>query len=168
MTENVNHPAHYGGEDNPYETIKVIESMGIGYEFCVGNAVKYLMRAGLKNDAAEDLDKAAWYCARAAKNSREDQERTYESHKKALSTELVQADDSPSGTERLKEAIDRLESQERHPAGKIHITPAESYQFPLPVNPPTCNGCLGTSGNHSCGAASEWKTEYTKWSGRPE
>jgi hypothetical protein len=68
MTDNVNHPGHYGGEDNPYETIKVIESMGLGYAFCVGNALKYLMRAGKKGDAAEDLQKASWYAARAASN----------------------------------------------------------------------------------------------------
>lgn len=110
--ETVNHPPHYGGEDNPYETIKVIEAMGIGYEFCVGNAVKYLMRAGLKNDAHEDLEKAAWYCNRAAKNSREDQERTYESHAKALAPEHVEVE----GSERLQEAIERLEAKDRHPA----------------------------------------------------
>lgn len=64
--ERVNHPAHYGGEDNPYETIKIIESLGIGYEFCVGNVIKYLMRAGKKtDDPVEDLDKADWYLNRA-------------------------------------------------------------------------------------------------------
>lgn len=64
--EQVNHPAHYGGEDNPYETIKIIESMGIGYEFCLGNVIKYVMRAGRKtDDPAEDLDKADWYLNRA-------------------------------------------------------------------------------------------------------
>lgn len=66
MAETVNHPGYYGGEENPCETIKVIESMGIGYSFCLGNAVKYLMRAGLKTaDPAEDLRKAAWYVDRA-------------------------------------------------------------------------------------------------------
>ena len=32
--------------------------------FCVGNAVKYLWRAGLKGDALEDLRKARWYVDR--------------------------------------------------------------------------------------------------------
>lgn len=60
MTDNVNHPAHYGGEDNPYEAIKVIEEWGLG--FCLGNAVKYISRAGKKdpNKEIEDLQKAAW------------------------------------------------------------------------------------------------------------
>lgn len=57
---NVNHPSHYGG-DTVYETIKVIEAWGLGFH--IGNAVKYLSRAG-KKDAAkelEDLKKAVWY-----------------------------------------------------------------------------------------------------------
>lgn len=61
MTETVNHPAHYGGEDNPYEAIKVIEAWELG--FCLGNTVKYIARAGKKVnvDALEDLKKACWY-----------------------------------------------------------------------------------------------------------
>ena len=64
MNENVNHPAHYGGADNPYEAIKVIEAWGLG--FCLGNAVKYISRAGKKDPAkeTEDLEKAVWYLQR--------------------------------------------------------------------------------------------------------
>lgn len=47
MSDNVNHPSHYGGEDNPYEAIKVIEAWNLG--FCLGNAVKYISRAGKKD-----------------------------------------------------------------------------------------------------------------------
>lgn len=61
-TEAVDHPAHYGGADNPYEAIKVIEAWGLG--FCLGNPVKYLARAGKKGAALEDLKKAAWYLNR--------------------------------------------------------------------------------------------------------
>lgn len=57
--EAVNHPAHYGGADNPYEAIKVIDAWGLG--FCLGNAVKYIARAGKKDDRLEDLKKARWY-----------------------------------------------------------------------------------------------------------
>lgn len=60
--DSVNHPAHYGGGDNPYEAIKVIEAWGLG--FCLGNAVKYIARAGKKGDALEDLKKARWYLDR--------------------------------------------------------------------------------------------------------
>lgn len=59
MSETVDHPAHYGGEQNPYEAIKVIEAWELG--FCLGNAVKYIVRAGKKGDALEDLRKARWY-----------------------------------------------------------------------------------------------------------
>ena len=64
MSEKVNHPAHYGGEDNPYEAIKVIEAWHLG--FCLGNTLKYICRAGRKVGEAEiqELEKAAWYLAR--------------------------------------------------------------------------------------------------------
>ena len=61
MTDNVDHPSHYGGKDNPYETIKVIDSWGL--DFCLGNAVKYISRAGKKDKDKhiEDLRKAIFY-----------------------------------------------------------------------------------------------------------
>lgn len=61
--EAVDHPAHYGGRDNLYEAIKVIEAWSLG--FCLGNTVKYISRAGKKKGAPlEDLKKAAWYLNR--------------------------------------------------------------------------------------------------------
>lgn len=62
MAEAVNHPAHYGGAESPYEAIKVIEAWELG--FCLGNTVKYISRAGKKSAALEDLRKAAWYLQR--------------------------------------------------------------------------------------------------------
>lgn len=67
MSEAVNHPAHYGGADNPYEAIKVIEAWGLG--FCLGNVVKYISRAEKKGATVEDLRKAAWYLQREIENS---------------------------------------------------------------------------------------------------
>ena len=60
--EAVNHPAHYGGADDPYEAIKVIEAWDLGFN--LGNCVKYVARAGKKGDRREDLKKAAWYLNR--------------------------------------------------------------------------------------------------------
>jgi hypothetical protein len=62
--EQVDHPRHYGGADNPYEAIKVIEAWELGFR--LGNAVKYISRAGKKPDASTlvDLRKAAWYLNR--------------------------------------------------------------------------------------------------------
>lgn len=57
----VDHPAHYGG-DSTYEAIKVIEAWNLG--FSLGNAVKYIARAGKKGSALEDLQKARWYLDR--------------------------------------------------------------------------------------------------------
>ena len=63
MAESVNHPEHYGG-DTTYEAIKVIEVWKL--DFCLGNTVKYISRAGKKDKQKEleDLKKAAWYLAR--------------------------------------------------------------------------------------------------------
>ena len=57
----VDHPSHYGGKDNPYEAIKVIRAWDAN--FAIGNALKYLSRAGKKdpNKTIEDLEKACWY-----------------------------------------------------------------------------------------------------------
>ena len=56
----VNSPPHYtaGG----VETIDFIEAKNLNYN--LGNAVKYITRAGLKGDRAEDLQKAKWYIER--------------------------------------------------------------------------------------------------------
>lgn len=60
--DNVNHPQHYteGFACRPVECIDITR----GLPFCMGNAFKYVWRAGKKGDAAkakEDLDKARWY-----------------------------------------------------------------------------------------------------------
>ena len=60
MTDPVNHPKHYTSHPSGIECIQVTEHMS----FCIGNAVKYLWRADLKNDAIEDLEKARWYIER--------------------------------------------------------------------------------------------------------
>ncbi len=64
--EMIDHPAHYGGKDDPYEHIKVLEDKGWNYH--IGNATKYLWRAGKKgNDPKkeiEDLKKSIWYTQR--------------------------------------------------------------------------------------------------------
>ena len=66
--EMVNHPAHYGGEDNVYEVIKVIEAWEL--DFHLGNTVKYISRAGKKGTDKElqDLKKALWYLQRKIDN----------------------------------------------------------------------------------------------------
>lgn len=58
----VNHPSHY--TDGKIEVIDYIEDKGLG--FCLGNAVKYISRAGKKDQSkeVEDLQKAAWYIQR--------------------------------------------------------------------------------------------------------
>ena len=62
--EPINHPAHYGGEDEPYEAIKVIEAWNLGFN--TGNTIKYIARAGRKPGTSyvTDLKKAAFYLQR--------------------------------------------------------------------------------------------------------
>lgn len=58
MAEQVDHPDHYGGADNPYEAIKIIEALGLG--FSDGNVIKYIVRWREKG-GVDDLKKALWY-----------------------------------------------------------------------------------------------------------
>lgn len=59
---NVDHPSYYAG--NKIEVINFIEDHEL--DFCLGNSVKYICRAGKKNPNAEieDLEKAKWYLQR--------------------------------------------------------------------------------------------------------
>ena len=62
MSDMVNHPEHY--MDGGIETIDFIEAKKLPYH--LGNAVKYVSRAGKKNPekTIEDLQKAIWYINR--------------------------------------------------------------------------------------------------------
>ncbi len=66
MNDPINHPAHY--TDGAIEVIDYIEDKRLGYH--LGNAVKYISRAGKKDPAktVEDLQKAVWYINRHIAN----------------------------------------------------------------------------------------------------
>ena len=71
--EMVNHPSHYGGGDNPYEAIKVIEAWEANFN--IGTVLRYLCRCGKKTIGGsaeemrlEDLKKAKWYLEREINN----------------------------------------------------------------------------------------------------
>jgi hypothetical protein len=65
VNDSVNHPSHYTSHPSGIECIEITRH----YCFSIGNAIKYLWRAGLKKDAGledrqkeiEDLKKAIWY-----------------------------------------------------------------------------------------------------------
>jgi hypothetical protein len=57
--ETVDHPPHYGGKDNPFEAIRVIDAWQLG--FALGNVVKYIARHRHKGNPVEDLKKARLY-----------------------------------------------------------------------------------------------------------
>lgn len=70
--DNVNHPQHYCNHPSGIECIQITEH----YDFCIGNAIKYLWRNGLKKEQGlsnkekqiEDLEKAIWYINREIEN----------------------------------------------------------------------------------------------------
>lgn len=57
----MNNQLHYGGASNPFEPIKIIDYYGLN--FSMGNALKYILRAGYKpgEPKAKDLRKAIDY-----------------------------------------------------------------------------------------------------------
>lgn len=58
--DKINHPSHY--TFGKYEVIDYIEDKGFGFH--LGNVIKYVSRAGRKEDELEDLKKAKWYLDR--------------------------------------------------------------------------------------------------------
>ena len=60
MHDPVNKPKHYTSHPSGIDCIQITEHMG----FNLGNAIKYIWRADLKNDSMEDLRKAEWYIRR--------------------------------------------------------------------------------------------------------
>ena len=67
----VDHPSHYV-EGRKYEPIDVIEDWNLGFH--LGNTVKYIARAGRKDDIVQDLEKARWYLDRKIKCLKESRE----------------------------------------------------------------------------------------------
>jgi len=64
----VNHPPHYKNHPSGVECIQITEHMN----FCLGNAIKYIWRAGEKEgtDEIQDLEKAVWYVRREIERRR--------------------------------------------------------------------------------------------------
>ena len=78
MPDNVNHPKHY--TSGKYEVIDFIEDKTFGY--CLGNAIKYISRAGKKDPSkeVEDLRKAIWYINRRKKQVETVRDNKYSFH----------------------------------------------------------------------------------------
>jgi hypothetical protein len=60
LMDPVNHPTHYTGHPSGVECITITEH----FNFCRGNAIKYIWRAGQKMGTIQDLKKAVWYLNR--------------------------------------------------------------------------------------------------------
>lgn len=67
---NVNHPDHYNQHPSGVECIDIVRH----YNFNLGNVIKYVWRAGLKDGepTIQDLEKAAWYLQDEIKRRKEE------------------------------------------------------------------------------------------------
>lgn len=65
----VNHPPHYKQHPSGVECIQITEH----FNFCLGNAIKYLWRASHKGATLEDLRKSRWYLEREIQRLEADQ-----------------------------------------------------------------------------------------------
>ena len=73
MQDIVNNPKHYTSHPSGIDCIQITEHMS----FNLGNAIKYIWRSDLKNDAIEDLSKALWYIQREIDKRKKEQVDSY-------------------------------------------------------------------------------------------
>lgn len=66
MSDQVNHPRHYNWHPSGVEVIQITEHLN----FCMGNAIKYILRCDHKGRPLEDLEKAKWYIDREIERRR--------------------------------------------------------------------------------------------------
>lgn len=58
-TSTLSRPAHYGGEGNPFEAIKIIHHYNLNFN--LGNIIKYTLRCGKKDESIKELEKIKQY-----------------------------------------------------------------------------------------------------------
>ena len=87
--DKINHPHHYC-HGRKYEPIEVIDDWELGFN--LGNALKYISRAGRKGDGVEDLKKAAFYIDREIGRNESPFTSSYEEVIEALASEASEWD----------------------------------------------------------------------------
>jgi hypothetical protein len=125
MSEAVNHPQHY--QANGIEVIEMIEALGFGEGFCIGNAIKYAGRAGKKDSTkyVEDLEKAVWYLKRRIETAQAERD----------GRETVRPNDmNPRPFPSLTDHTAKLIEEERRKASSAMRA---STSFPPAPEPPT-------------------------------
>ena len=81
-------PTHYKSHPSGVECVTIAEH----FNFCLGNALKYLWRAGLKDSKIQDLKKAAWYLNREIQRLET---------RDAVECEMTKKSPSPDGPSRV-------------------------------------------------------------------
>lgn len=109
----VNHPKHYVNHPSGVECITITEA----FNFCLGNAIKYIWRAGLKGDAKQDLEKARWYVDREIQRLSADDEAMgpweHVGHTSDEGFDKLEADGGRLYTASLRPYLDKLKDSAR-------------------------------------------------------
>jgi hypothetical protein len=126
----VNKPSHYT-EGRKFETIEVIEDWDLG--FCLGNAVKYISRAGRKVNLVEDLKKARWYIDRQLAALEEQPEQPADIYDQVCQFLTEEEEDAWAHIAR---------NQDSDVLWDPTLGPIEEDNFEYVVNPWTVNGSL--------------------------
>lgn len=136
MSENeqINHPSHYGGKDNIYEVIKVIEAWGLSYSFCLGNVLKYIGRAGKKGDYLDQLKKAKWYLDREVARLEADGLSSTVDETTDVPKEVWDSISAKIGDSAGKLCVDNKSEQGEQPVVKIYRN--HDYSIYCVVTPP--------------------------------
>lgn len=124
MGDSVNHPDHYNAHP-VCEAIDICEHL----PFSLGNAIKYLWRAGMKHDPIEDQRKALWYLRRHGALLREEQrdmDTRFPSSLRALAKVLRKNPRTPPALRELFSGV--------HTNALVHDTLATTYAVTLASN----------------------------------
>ena len=124
LAKTVKHPEHYEKAavrvEKAYEPIELCEQ----YAFCMGNALKYLLRAKHKGNYVEDLAKAQWYLQREFVEVDNSHEKTIELYKFFVSKDMINAfrqsnpfikdlidDQGTYSCDSIRKVVDELETE---------------------------------------------------------
>jgi hypothetical protein len=88
----VNHPAHYTSHPSGVQAITITEH----FSYNVGNAIKYLWRAGNKGSTVEDLRKARWYVEREIQKLATDSDRALRTAERHPTVTVTHTDGAPT------------------------------------------------------------------------
>lgn len=151
MTDNINNPKHYNSHPSGIECIQVVEHM----PYCLGNAIKYIWRAGLKGNPEEDLKKAIWYIQRELERLQDELTKRFPDSDMAGPSSPVQPPtNDPIGFEMRRAVEAKCGDNNRGHGGLLqHQQVQQDKDVPRWYQCGACNGRQIQKGYcHSCGS----------------